>query len=207
MKFLLFFVVGAALSSAVFARPVSYPGGVTLMQTNEASVHGLHLHYSPTFRYSIGYKAEYWEKEDLQFHGLQFNYLVKRWNAPASQANLYFKSGVGQASVNEVRDIAAFSGIAMDWEDRRYFISYENRFFSAEGIDQLFTQKTRAGIAPYIGDYGDLHTWVMLQVDHEPEGDSPITVTPLLRFFKNEYLAEIGINDDGEGLFNLIVRF
>ena len=63
------------------------------------------------------------------------------------------------------------------------------------------------GIAPYLGDYDDVHSWLMLQVDHiTGEGDR-ISFTPLVRIFKNEYLGEVGISNKGEVLFNLIIRF
>ncbi len=194
------------------ARPVSYPGGWTLMQMNDMDAHSLHIHYSPTARHSVGYKAEYWRGKDWQFHGVQLNYLLKRWNALASQANVYIKSGAGVAysdfgAFDSTTEPAAFTGIAMDWEDRRYFTSYENRVYEAGDIAGFFTQKARVGIAPYIGDYGDLHTWLMLQVDHRPGSDEELTFTPLVRLFKGEYLAEAGISHDGDILANLIIRF
>ncbi len=198
--------------SPVLARPVSYPDGWTVMQTNDLDAHGVHAHYSPTAKYSIGYKAEYWRKEDWQFHGAQLNYLVKRWNAPESQANFYLKSGAGVAysdyqSFNAEAELAAFTGIAVDWEDRRWFTSYENRAYYAGDIDKFFMHKARVGVAPYIGDYGDLHTWLMLQVDYNAAADDEIIFTPVVRMFKGEYLAEAGISDDGDVLFNWIVRF
>lgn len=205
-------LLAASFATHVYARPVSYPGGWTLMQMNDRDAHSVHMHYSPTARYSVGYKGEYWRDEDWQFHGVQVNYLGKRWNAPASQANFYIKSGAGVAYSDYGRfdnhtQAAAFAGIALDWEDRRYFTSYENRATYAGDIASFFTQKARVGIAPYVGDYGDLHTWLMLQVDHHPSKDDSITVTPLVRFFKGEYLAEAGISDNGDILLNGIIRF
>ena len=44
------------------------------------------------------------EEKDWQFHGGQFNYLIKRLNNPKSQANLYFKSGLGLA-LSDFRDL------------------------------------------------------------------------------------------------------
>ncbi|KZY61775.1 MULTISPECIES: hypothetical protein [unclassified Oleiphilus] len=204
-----------ALSVAVGlaeARPVSYPGGITLMQNNDADVSSLHLHYSPTARESIGYRGEYWRAEQWQFHGAQYNRLLKRWNRPTSQANFYFKGALGWAisdldELNNKQQPAGFVELAADWEDRRYFVSYENRYTEAGSIKSAYTQKARIGFAPYIGDYGDLHTWFMVQVDHTPTKDDQTSVTPLFRFFKNEYLAEIGVNDQGQGLFNLIIRY
>lgn len=205
------FTVGMG-TDAVQARPVSYPGGWTVMQMNDMDSYNVHVHYSPTARYSIGYRGEYWRAEDWQFHGAQLNYLAKRWNAPASQANAYIKSGAGLA-YSDAGDYdgriepAAFTGIALDWENRRLFTSYENRATYAGDIDGFFSHKARVGVAPYVGDYGDLHTWLMLQVDHQPGADDEVVFTPLVRLFKSETLAEAGISDRGDLMVNWIVRF
>ncbi len=194
------------------ARPVSYPGGWTSMLMNNGDMHSFHLHYSPTARYSIGLRSAYHRNEDYWHNAFQLNNLLKRWNNPDSQANLYLKSGIGAAYSDAGKfdgeiDPAAFTGIATDWEDRRYFISYENRYIEAGDIYDGFHQKARAGIAPYIGDYGDLHTWLMLEVEHEPEDDNKFTVTPLVRFFKGVHLMETGISDQGDVLFNYVIRY
>lgn len=190
------------------ARPVSYAGGATAMQMNDQDRHSIHLHYSPTVNYSLGYKGEYWHNQNWQFHGIQLNNLLKRWNKPSSQTNFYLKSALGTAITDDDKShFAAFTGIAFDWEDRRFFTSYENRLYDAGNINQFFTQSARVGVAPYIGDYGDLHTWLMLQVDHRPEQNDPVTITPLIRLFKNEYLAEAGISEHGDLLVNLVIRY
>lgn len=189
------------------ARPVSYPGGWTLMQMNDGDSNSLHIHYSPTAKYSVGYKGEYWREKGWQFHGIQLNYLAKRWNQPKSQANLYFKSGAGAAFDGGEAEESGFAGIAFDWENRRFFTSYENRGVYAGDVDKFFTQKARIGVAPYIGDYGDLHTWLMLQVDHNPSKDDEITFTPLVRMFRGNFLTEAGISDEGKVLFNAVIRF
>ena len=195
------------------ARPVSYPGGWTMMQMNNANMNALHIHYSPTAKYSLGYKGEYWKEQKWQFHGLQYNYLINRFNKKASQANIYFKSGVGvvhsdEAPFSNKNEEAGFAAIAMDWEDRRFFTSYEGRYTYAGDIGKLFVQTARVGVAPYIGDYGDTHTWLMLQTMHNPtvEGEE-INITPLVRIFKDVYLFEAGISFDGDILFNSIIRF
>lgn len=209
MKLLLYIVCIATLCPyQALARPVSYPGGITLMQMNNMYSNNIHAHYSPSAKYSVGYKGEYWRDEKWQFHGIQLNNLIKRWNKPASQANIYIKSGLGVVqSRDHKNNLAAFTGISLDWENRSYFTSYENRFYEPGDVDHFFMQKARIGIAPYIGDYGDLHTWLMLQVDHSPENQDTITVTPLIRLFKGEYLTEIGVSDNGDALINFVVRY
>ena len=47
----------------------------------------------------------------------------------------------------------------------------------------------------------------MLQVDHNPSQKDEITFTPLVRLFKGEYLAEAGVSDKGDVLFNWVIRF
>lgn len=201
-------VAALSLASPAQARPVSYPGGWTAMQMHDADAITLHLHYSPTINYSVGYKAEYWHNGDWQFHGLQLNNLLKRWNQPKAQANLYLKSGLGVSLQGDSQYAAGFAGVAADWETRRYFTSYENRYTHAGGdVEGFYMQKARLGIAPYIGDYGDLHTWLMVQVDHMPERGNPVVVTPMVRLFKDVYLAEFGVSHRGDVMANLVVRF
>lgn len=205
-------IIACGIVAEANARPVSYPEGWTIMQMNDEDANGLHIHYSPTAKYSIGYKAEYWRDMKWQFHGVQLNHLVKRWNQPDSQANLYLKNGVGLAysdfeAFDQESSLAGFTGVAVDWENRRFFTSYENRLYYAGDLDQFFMQKARIGVAPYIGEYGDIHTWLMLQVDHNPKKHDEVTFTPMLRFFKSEYLAELGLSNQGHAMFNWIIRF
>jgi hypothetical protein len=48
----------------------------------------------------------------------------------------------------------------------------------------------------------------MVQVENTPDADEPITVTPLLRFFKGPLLVEAGYTlEDEEFLLNWTWRF
>lgn len=194
------------------SRPVSYPGGWTAMTMNDGDKNSAHIHYSPTAKTSIGYKFEYWRDSEMTLNAIQMNNLLKRWNNPDSQANLYLKSGAGIAhsdkgEFDNKNSAAGFTGLATDWENRRYFVSYENRYTDAGTIDDFFMQSARIGWAPYEGDYGDLHTWLMLQVEHQPENADNFTVTPLVRLFKDVHLLEAGISNHGEVLLNYVFRY
>lgn len=202
-------IVYSLAAAPAEARPVSYPGGWTAMQQNNGDYSSLHLHYSPTFQDSIGLYSERNWAEDWHFTGLQYNRLIKRWNETGSQANLYFKAGVGQVDQfgpGDV-DLAGFVGIGADWETRRWFTSYEARAYDLS-FDQSFRLSARIGVAPYIGDYGDLHTWLMLQVENQPESETPTTVTPLVRFFYDVQLLELGYTPETDRFMaNWIIRF
>jgi hypothetical protein len=208
----LLILVAILLTNTVQTRPISYPGGWTLMQMNDFNRHSVHAHYSPSASYSLGYRAEYWRQKEWQFHGIQFNYLIKRLNTRKSQANFYLKNAAGFA-ISDYKNIESkikpslFSGISLDWEDRQYYISYENRLNYSPTIDNFFLQKARIGFAPYIGKYGDLHTWFMFKVENMPKSKDKIIYTPMLRLFKGDYLAEAGLSNHRDFMFNFIKRF
>jgi len=208
MRYVMYILLmGIFIPNYGFARPVSYPGGVTAMTQNNGDMNSVHLHYSPTAKYSLGIKGEYWREGGYSLQAVQMNNLIKRWNNPKSQANFYIKSGIGATHKDGDVDPAAFTGIAVDWEDRQYFISYHNRYTKAGDIDDFYQQAVHVGIAPYVGDYGDVHTWLMVEVEHQPEADKNITVTPMIRLFKGVHLGELGMSNQGDVLFNYVIRY
>lgn len=177
------------------------------MTMNDKDSNSSHIHYSPSAKYSVGWRHDYMRGSKANIDTLQLNNLLKRWNKPNEQANLYLKSGVGVAYDDGTTDPAVFTGIAADWETRRLFTSYENRFLWADDTESFAKHKARIGVAPYIGDYGDLHTWLMLQVDYDAGQKDSFSATPLVRFFKGSTMVEAGYNLDKGIQFNFIQRF
>lgn len=179
------------------------------MLKNDRDSNSSHVHYTLDPKNSLGWRHEYLRDTGTHIDTLQHNILLRRWNAPKSQANLYLKSGIGMASENGYGEIrpAAFTGLAADWEDRRYFISYENHFLWTDGFNDYAKHKVRIGLAPYVGDYGDLHTWLMLQAEYDAGEKDSFALTPLVRFFKGSTMIEAGYNLDDGLMFNFIRRF
>lgn len=205
----LLWIVSLSIAGIAQGRPVSYPGGWTLIQLNDGNRSSLLAHYSVTAYDAVGlYVERNWE-EDVTFTGLQYNRLVKRWNAPGSQANIYAKFGAGQADPfgSEDAQLSGFAEISIDWETRRWLTEYKLRARDyADNKSLLHT--ARAGVAPYIGGAGDLHTWFILELANNPDNATPVQTTPLLRFFKGTQLLEIGYTiEQNEWLANWVVRF
>lgn len=208
-QFLMIAGLFLSLSSVCFARPVSYPDGWTLMVQNNDIRSSVHVHYTPTLQYSMGYRFENWKDKGFSSHLVQRNHLLKRWNRSHSQANLYLKTGLGVSTLEDSGADSKLSGVvsfAGDWETRRYFTSFASRYTEPSVLKGFFRQSARIGWAPYIGDYGDLHSWLMLQIDYRPELDSTLRRTLLLRLFKGVQLLEIGINDAEQLSLNYILR-
>ena len=193
---------------AAKARPVSYSGGWMFMTGNDMSTNGASLVYSPTATTGIGPFFDHYRDTDGELAGISLNWLARRWNNRDSQGNFYLLSGFGVASGTGRQRAGGYAGMEADWEDRRYYISYENRYTAAgEDVRQEFQQKGRLGIAPYVAEAGGVHTWLMLQADHTPEDQDNWTVTPLVRVFKGDYLAEAGVSNRGTFLFNLMITY
>lgn len=191
-----------------YSRPISYSGGTTIMQNNSGNYNSTHLHYSPKYNYSIGYRKEYFRDHKIHSDLIQLNYLVKRWNKKESQANLYVKSAIGNFRLDK-SEVGGFVGLSTDWETRKYFVSYENRYYIADNsMIKEFVQNFRLGIAPYVANYGSWHTWLMIDVKNIPKApEDKLIITPMLRFFKSTYMMEIGFSHVKDVMLNFIVRF
>ena len=203
----------ACLASTVaIGRPVSYVGGWTVIGESDRQSSSALAHYTPFPNMSLGFKTEVNRDSDFAIYSVHPTLLAKRWFGADYQGNLYFHGGIGVAAGihdNPGSDqLAIYGGVMADWETRSLFVSYRNRYLEAGHYAGQFMQAFRAGFAPYEGDSGDLHTWLMLEIDHRPSDPDSITATPLVRFFKGPLLVEAGYNlTVNQPLFNFTYRF
>ena len=198
--------------SAVTARPVSYTGGWTIIEESDRQASSALVHYTPAPSWSIGLRTEVNRDNDYAIYSVHPTFLAKRWFGKDYQGNLYFHGGIGVASGvdgNPLSDeTAIYGGIMVDWETRSLFAGYRSRYLDAGHFGDQFMHAARVGYAPYEGDSGDLHTWLMLEIDHRPEEEVPITATPLVRLFKGPLLLEVGYNlTVNQPLLNFTYRF
>jgi hypothetical protein len=198
------------ITNPSLARPVSYPGGFTLIQENNPVSSSLLAHYTPNRHYAVGLRLERDFEERRDLIGLQANWLAWRRNARASQANFYVKAGLLAATDEGLKgtaDPAGFASVSLDWEDRRYLVMAEAEV-KADGDQRAKTmQRFRAGFAPYEGDYGDLHTWLFFDLFSRPSGKDKLTPQITARFFYQTLLTEVGVDDRGRFTFNWTLRF
>ena len=209
---LLALAILAALNHGVQARPVSYTGGWTAILESDRQSTSVLTHYTPAHRWSIGPRAEVNRDADFALYTAHPTWLAKRWFGADYQGNVYLFGGLGISSgINNNplgNDTTVYGGVMADWETRSLFTSYRARYLDAGHFGDQFMQAARVGFAPYEGDTGDLHTWFMLEIDHRPEEDDPVTATPLLRLFKGPLLLEAGYNlTVNQPLLNFTYRF
>lgn len=203
----LIFLIALALPTLAAARPVSYAGGWMVHTENDRAINSASVIYSPTARYSIGAKTEYFNDTNNTLHTLTYNRLLARWNERHSQANIFLLTGVGAGEFADETAFAGSIGLAADWETRRYYTSYKVRGMAADNGEGMFQQKARVGVAPYVANYGSLHTWLMLELDHQPAQEHNVTITPLVRLFRDDWLVEAGYSNQKDVLFNFTYQF
>ena len=184
----------------VEARPISYSGGSTMMFMSDKIKESIYYHYSPTYKYSVGIESVKDKFLDKDYLYLRLTYLLNRKNTKNSQRNLYFQSAISPDDLND-----NFYGIHGDWETRRLFSGFGYKRV-INNIQDFTEQYYQLGIAPYIGEYGDFHTWMMVKSKKNSLTSDWITY-PVLKFFKGDFLVEIGYDSDLDWDVHMMYRF
>ena len=192
----IFFILFLVLNTE--ARPISYSDGHTLMHFNDNMKESIYYHYSPSFKYSIGVEELNNKIFDRSETNLRFTYLVNRKNTKNSQRNFYFQSAVSTKNSNFIY------GVHGDWETRRYFIGFDYK--EVKNIIDYTDKHIQLGLAPYLGEYGDLHTWLMVKTKKNSINNKQITY-PVVKFFKGNVLLELGYDKKTDWDIHLMYRF
>ena len=182
------------------ARPISYSGGSTLMVLTDNMKNSVYYHYSPSYKYSVGIENINDKVFDDSYSYARFTYLLDRKNTEYSQRNLYFQSGVSSKGFDEF-----FYGIHGDWETRRLFVGFGIKETERK-IQDYIEQYYQIGVAPYLGDYGDLHTWIMIKAK-DNSLENKWSTYPVLKFFKGNVLMEFGYSKKTKWDIHLMYRF
>ena len=188
------------ISFGLDARPISYSGGSTIMSFSDNIKDSLYYHYSPSYKYSVGIENIRDKYFNDNYSYVRFTYLLNRKNTENSQRNLYLQSGISSKGFNEY-----FYGMHGDWETRRLFVGFGLKE-TKKKIHDYSEQYYQIGVAPYLGDYGDLHTWIMIKAK-ENSLQNKWSTYPVLKFFKGNVLVEFGYGEKTEWDVHLMYRF
>lgn len=188
------------LSGFSDARPISYPGGSTFMARHDARQNSLYYHYSPTYKLSVGLEAVNDYTIDETYSLARMTYLLYRKNTAQSQRNLDLAGGVSPEDPK-----THFYSIHGDWESRRWFSGFNLRR-TALGETHFNEQSVQLGVAPYLGDYGDLHTWIMAKIKRDPLNGHWQTY-PVLKLYQGDLLIEMGYSQKTHWDLHFMFRF
>ncbi|KHD90023.1 MAG: hypothetical protein OM95_00405 [Bdellovibrio sp. ArHS] len=203
-----FFAPVFLFAGGVQAHPVSFAGAFSLMSYNKDDENELFLGYSMTSRTALA--VSYVKTAEAEYTLPRMNFLAKRWNNEDSQGNVYLSAGYGtDRSFDEVKGVAMASA-DLDWESRKYYTAFQyTKFFrqDSDAIDRTDFEQTklRAGVAPYLAEFNELNTWLIVQF--EKKNDSAIETTQFVRLFYRNILIEVGARIGGGAAFNFMTHF
>lgn len=187
------------------AKPIAFAHGTTVMaEYGAGTMEELQVFYAPKFSYSVGggYLAidSAIDGQSTEITYARLNYLAKRWNREASQANVFVWGGVGSATVDGVAgdQFAWNAGIQFDYETRRIYASLKSDLHESSDFSHRI-DTLQLGLAPYEHDYENVATWFVVQGRrYTGEVFDGTEWALLLRLFKGNKWIDVGATTDGK---------
>lgn len=187
------------------AKPIPFANGSSVMlEYGGNTMREAQLFYAPRFDLSLGgghvRLASNVDGRQREITYARVNYLPKRWNLEAAQANVFVWGGLGSAEISERRDsvFAQNVGMQFDYETRRVYVSAKTDLQRSDEFSYRI-DTVQFGIAPYAHDYGTLATWLLIQ-GRRYSGNlyDGTEGAALLRLFKGNKWLEAGVTNDGK---------
>jgi hypothetical protein len=196
-------VCALAPANAV-AKPIAYAQGTTVMaEYGAGTMNEAQIFYAPKYNWSLG--AGYLELDsdflprERRIGYVRGNYLVKRWNREAAQANVFVWGGLGSARADERSGLFSWNaGAQFDYETRRIYSSVKTDLHRSSAFTHRI-DTLQLGVAPYEHDYDTLATWLVVQGRNYTGGiHEGVEWALLLRLFKGGAWLEAGATTDGK---------
>lgn len=196
--------VSACLGAPASAKPIAFADGTTVMfEYGAGTMVEAQAFYAPTHRYSVGGGYLHLDSDvdgatrDIVY--ARANWLARRWNLEAAQANVFLWGGAGGAGGDDFggTELTGNLGAQVDYETRRVYASLKIDGFDASSFTHRI-DTLQLGVAPYAHEYGSLATWIVVQGRHYT-GDlyRGTEWALLLRLFRRNAWLEAGVTEDG----------
>lgn len=176
------------------------------------------VNYAVTPRDAIGASAIYMRSDDKTrsrtLEELTYTRLLKRWNMPDAQANVWLMGGIGalqgkddRAHQNQSFDkVMLTPGMQFDYETTRVYFAATYRFYRASDINHDYSA-LRAGFSFFETTYDKTQPWFILEARNMNGLSDKVEVTPMLRFINKNFFIEAGVNNSREPRFNFMYIF
>jgi hypothetical protein len=200
--------------SSPAAKPIAFANGTSVMAEYGGNVmREAQVFYAPQFDLSLGggyvRLASDIDGRTREIGYVRVNYLPKRWNLEAAQANVFVWAGLGSATVRE-RGSSVFAqnvGAQFDYETRRVYLSAKTDLQRSQEFSYRI-DTVQLGFAPYAHDYDTLATWLLLQArNYSGNLHDGIESAALVRLFKGNKWLEAGITNDGKLQAMFMINF
>ena len=158
------------------------------------------LNYSPSVGHAIGFEQMRMSGKGEQpttISGINYTGLIKRWNLPAAQANVWFNGSVGEAR-GQFDGFAYTPSLQVDMESTRLYLLAKARLIRAPGMN-YDTAAVQAGFSFYETGFNDTQPWFVIEAKTMRNNTPSLQVTPALRLINKHYFLEFGITNPWQG--------
>ncbi len=205
-------VIGSLASVSALCGPMGFKESWMSMGDISPNWQEVLVNYALTARDAVGASALFMRSDDgtktRQFTQATYTRLIRRWNMPESQANIWFIGGIGNITGNDFSGpkTMASPGMQVDYETTRIYVSATSRLYRAQGLNHDFAS-ARAGFSFFEVDYDQTQPWFILEVRRMRGLTDKTEVTPMLRLIHNRYFVELGVNNASQARMNFMYIF
>ena len=210
-------LIFAALLQIVFAftaqaGPMGFKDSVMSMGDFGPNWQETFTNYALTPRDAIGAGVLRMRSDDEQrtreVVDINYTRLLKRWNLPEAQANVWLQTSLGMVKGNDFSGTRTLvsPGIQVDYETTRIYLAANARLYRAKGINHDYTS-LRAGFSFYEVDYDEVQPWFIVEARRMRGLSDKTEITPMLRLIHNRYFVEAGVNNAKQARFNFMYIF
>ncbi len=239
IKPLLVTVAALLIGQAAHAKPVSFSDSWMFMHERDRNLIETQLYYSPTHWFSVGSSTTLMKSDSklvqMESTFLQANLLVKRWNLPGAQGNIFASYGAGTTKISEgylvtpdtpgghaahgfgapvapslekrkYTERAQRLGAQADFETRQIYTSLRMDLMHTENfLDRIDT--FQAGFSPVAHDYDDVAIWFIGQIKKYRGMHDKTESGAFLRVFKRNIWVEIGVMERKKSQVMLMLTY
>jgi hypothetical protein len=202
----------AAVLPAAQAAPMGFKHSWMVMTDLSPNWREGFANYAFTARDAAGPSLLFMRSDDLtrtrELAEAAYTRLLRRWNLPHAQANVWFVGGLGTVRGNDFQGerVMASPGLQVDYETTRLYAMAFTRLYRAEGLNHDYAA-VRLGFSFREADYDEVQPWFVLEA-RRMRGLSEMTeITPMLRLIHKRYFIEAGVNNASQLRFNLMYTF
>ena len=200
----------------VMAGPMGFQDSWMAMGDTSPNWREVFVNYAVTSRDAVGLSQTYMRSDDDEDSRdlAEFTYtrLVKRWNLPEAQGNIWFAGGAGKlyrrdgGGAGKSSAFAISPGIQADYETPRIYFSAMHRLYRARDINHDYSA-ARAGFSFFESAYEETQPWLIVEARHMNDLSDQVEITPLLRLINRSYFIEAGVNNSAQPRFNFMLIF
>lgn len=198
-------------SALAEARPITYIGGRVLVAEAHSDSLAWRYGYSGSFRWSASvgglYVDGFERTKTLNVNYVRGARLLKRWNWPEAQANLFVWGGLGHAMISDSSELSSHAGFQADFETRKIYTSLVSEHHQGSNW-RYRTDVIAVGFAPYEHDFEKTALWIVfkgMRSTHVLEDQARSAV--MLRLFNPKWWFEVGVHNNGDLLGNVMFNF